>query len=126
MTNAVEIESHQLVRGRIAATIVGLLAAVAASSCCLLPVVLFTLGIGGAWIGTLVRLAPLQPYFIAATAVSLGTGYLLVYRSRVACANHGTCRTPIGDRLITSVLVLATVLVVLAIGFKSLAPLLSS
>ena len=126
MTNAVEIKSHQMVRGRIAATIVGLLAAVAASSCCLLPVVLFTLGIGGAWIGNLVRLAPLQPYFIAAAAVSLGAGYCLVYRSRVACANHGTCCTPIADRLVTSVLVLATVLVVLAIGFKFLAPLLSS
>jgi len=126
MTNAVDIESHQTVRGRIAATIAGLLAAVAASSCCLLPVVLFTLGVGGAWIGTLVRLAPLQPYFFAAAAVSLGTGYWLVYRARMACANHGTCRTAMVDRLVNSVLVLATVLVFLAVGFKFLAPLLSS
>lgn len=126
MTDVVDIESQQMVRGRIAATIVGLLAAVAASSCCLLPVLLFTLGISGAWIGNLVRLAPLQPYFFAAAAVSLGAGYWLVYRARMACANHGTCRTPIADRLVTSILVLATVLVVLAIGFKFLAPLLSS
>lgn len=126
MTNAVDIETHQMVRGRIAAGTVGLLVAVAASSGCLLPVVLFTLGIGGAWIGTLVRLAPLQPYFIAAAAVSLGAGYWLVYRARMECANHGTCRTAMADRLVNGVLVLATVLVVIAVGFKFLAPLLSS
>ena len=126
MTNAVDIESHRMVRGRIAATIVGLLAAVAASSCCLIPVVLFSLGIGGAWIGNLVRMAPLQPYFFAAAAVSLGAGYWLVYRARMACANHGMCRTATADRLVNSALVLATVLVVLAVAFKFVAPLLSS
>jgi mercuric ion transport protein len=29
----------------------GILGALAASSCCIIPLVLFTLGIGGAWIG---------------------------------------------------------------------------
>jgi len=125
-TNTVDTQLNDMVRGRIAAAIASLLAALAASSCCLLPVVLFTLGVGGAWIGNLVRLAPLQPYFIAAAAASLGAGYWLVYRSRNACANHGTCSTPIADRLVTSVLAVATVLVVLAIGFKFLAPMLSS
>src|SRR5882724_8305050 len=43
----------------------GLLGAVAASSCCMLPLLLFTLGASGPWIGMLVRLAPYQPYFIA-------------------------------------------------------------
>lgn len=126
MASAVGTQTHEIVRGRIAAAIASLAAAVAASSCCLLPVVLITLGIGGAWIGNLVRLAPLQPYFIAASAVSLGAGYWLVYRARIACASHGTCRSAMADRLVNSVLVLATVLVVLAIGFKFLAPLLSS
>lgn len=126
MTNAVDTESPDMAHGRIGAAIASLVAAIAASSCCLLPLVLFTLGMGGAWIGTLVRLAPLQPYFVAAASVSLGTGYWLVYRSRVACAPHGMCRAPIVDRIANIVLVLATVLVVLAVGFKFLAPLLSS
>ena len=126
ITNTVDPEAHELVRGRITAAIASLLAGIAASSCCLLPMVLFTLGVGGAWIGTLVRLAPLQPYFIAAAAISLGAGYWLVYRSRVACANRGTCHTPRADRLVKSLLVLATTLVVLAVGFKFVAPLLSS
>ena len=50
----------------------GILGALAASSCCILPVVLFTLGISGAWIGNLTALAPYQPIFLAATAGCLG------------------------------------------------------
>ncbi|CCE10378.1 Mercuric transport protein (Mercury ion transport protein) (fragment) [Bradyrhizobium sp. STM 3843] len=36
----------------------GLLGALAASSCCILPVVLFSLGISGAWIGNFTQLSP--------------------------------------------------------------------
>ena len=65
----------------------GILGAIAASSCCIAPLVLFGLGISGAWIGNLTALAPYQPYFIAATLACLGYGYWLVYRpSKVACA----------------------------------------
>jgi hypothetical protein len=49
----------------------GVLGALAASSCCILPLVLFGLGVSGAWIGNLTRLAPYQLYFIAGTAASL-------------------------------------------------------
>jgi mercuric ion transport protein len=41
----------------------GLLGALAASSCCIVPLALFTLGVGGAWIGNLAALEPYQPYF---------------------------------------------------------------
>lgn len=117
---------HDVSRSRNAAATGGLVGAIAASSCCMLPVVLFTLGAGGAWIGILVRLAPFQPYSIAAAAVCLGTGYRLVYRARVVCADRGSCSAPFADRLINSVLALATGLVVLAVGFNFVAPMLSS
>ncbi|MGH6880679.1 MAG: mercuric transporter MerT family protein, partial [Hypericibacter sp.] len=39
----------------------GVLGALAAMSCCILPLVLFALGISGAWIGNLTALAPYQP-----------------------------------------------------------------
>ena len=51
----------------------GLLGALAASSCCILPLTLFGLGMSGAWIGNFTQLAPYQPYFIAATIGFLGT-----------------------------------------------------
>src|SRR2546429_2566926 len=78
----------------------GLLGALVASSCCLLPLVLFGLGVSGAWIGNLTQLAPYQPFFITATITFLGYGYWLVYRSsKVACASGEACVRPWSNRL---------------------------
>jgi len=100
-----------------------LIGALAASSCRILPVVLFSLGIGGAWIGNLTQLAPYKPYFVVATAGLLGTGYWLVGRSaRAACAEDKTCARPLPNRLVKIVLVAATVIVLAAIGFDYIAP----
>jgi mercuric ion transport protein len=41
----------------------GLLGALATSSCCVLPLVLFSIGAGGGWIGKLTALARYQPVF---------------------------------------------------------------
>src|SRR5260221_3890563 len=74
----------------------GFLGALAASSCCILPLVLFSLGVSGAWIGNFTQLAPYQPYFIAATIGFLGYGHLLGYPSaQRCCAGRQACaRTP--------------------------------
>lgn len=102
----------------------GVLGAVAASSCCIVPLVLFGLGISGAWIGNLTRLAPYQPYFIAATVGCLGAGYWLRYRSRkTACAQDEACARPMPNRIVTIGFILATILVALALAFEFLAPL---
>jgi mercuric ion transport protein len=103
----------------------GLLGALAASSCCILPLVLFSLGISGAWIGRFTQLAPYQPYFIAATLAFLGTGYWLVHlASKRACAEGEACARPLPNRLVKAALVVATLLVIAALGFDFLAPLL--
>src|SRR5881392_2364400 len=79
----------------------GLLGALAASSCCILPLILFSLGVSGAWIGNFTQLAPYQPYFIAATICFLGYGYWLVYRSsKLACADGEVCARPLPNRLV--------------------------
>lgn len=102
----------------------GILGALAASSCCIVPLVLFSLGVSGAWIGNLTALAPYQPYFIAATVAFLGYGYWLVYRaSRVACGDGEACARPMPNRLVLTGLVLATALVAGALGFNVLAPI---
>src|SRR6267142_7186060 len=102
----------------------GVLGTLAASSCCILPLVLFGLGVSGAWISNLTRLAPYQPYFIAATAACLGGGYWLWYRSRkIACAGGEVCARPLPNRMVTMGLILATVLVIGALALDFLAPL---
>lgn len=103
----------------------GLLGALAASSCCILPVLLFSLGVSGAWIGNFTQLAPYQPYFLAATLVFLGSGYWLVHRApKRACADGEACARPLPNRLVRAALVAATILVIAALGFDFLAPLL--
>ncbi len=102
----------------------GLLGALAASSCCILPLVLFGLGVSGAWIGNFTRLAPYQPCFIAATLPFLGYGYWLVYRSSTrTCADGEACARPLPNRIVKTSLILATILVAAALGLDFIAPL---
>ena len=100
----------------------GMLGALAATSCCIVPLGLFTLGIGGAWIGNLTALAPYQPIFIAATLIFLGTGYYLVYRRRGAACADGKCRARLLPRRgVKLALWAATALVASAIAFPYMA-----
>ena len=102
----------------------GLLGALAASSCCILPLALFGLGVSGAWIGNFTRLAAYQPYFIAATLAFLGYGYWLVYRTSTrACTDGDACARPLSNRIVKTSLILATILVVVALGLDFIAPL---
>ena len=100
----------------------GMLAALAASSCCILPLALFSIGVSGAWIGNFTGLAPYQPYFVAAALISLGAGYRAVYRSSKNCAGHGECARGLPNALVRAVLIAATVLVAAALGFDFIAP----
>src|SRR5260370_32535829 len=102
----------------------GVLGALAASSCCIVPLVLFGLGVSGAWIANLTRLAPYQPYFIAATVGCLRVRYWLRYRSRkTACAQGEACARPLPNRVVTIGLILATVLIIGALALDFIAPL---
>jgi mercuric ion transport protein len=106
------------------ASLGGILAALGAASCCVVPFALFTLGISGAWISNLTALEPYQPIFAAVTVGFLGYGLYLVYRKpRVACAEGSYCAKPGSGRLAKIGLWTATVLVVIALGFPKLAPL---
>lgn len=112
-------------RGQQLFTAAGILGALAASSCCIVPLSLFGLGISGAWIGNLTQFAPYQPYFIAGTVACLGGGYWLVYRSgKRACAEGEACARPLPNRIVKTGLVFATLLVIGALALDFLAPLL--
>jgi mercuric ion transport protein len=103
----------------------GILGAVAASSCCIVPLLLFSVGVSGAWIGNLTRLAPYQPIFIAVTLGCLGYEYWLVRSARrAACAEGAACSRPLPNRVVTIALIAATLLVAAAVAFDFLAPLI--
>lgn len=102
------------------------LGAIAMSSCCIVPLVLFSLGITGAWIGNLAALYPYKLYFFIATAAFLGFGFYRVYRkpSAVACDANGQCGTPLSIRITKAALWLSAALVLAALAFPYYAPLL--
>jgi mercuric ion transport protein len=101
-----------------------ILGALAASSCCILPLVLFSLGISGAWIANFTALAPYKPYFATGTLALLGYGYYLVHvKAKQACVD-GSCVRPLPNRFVKSVLWVATVLIVAALSFDTIAPLI--
>ena len=108
-----------------------LLGALAMSSCCILPLVLFSLGVTGAWIGNLAALYPYKLYFFIATAGFLGAGFYGAYRKPkaaawegAACEGDGYCGTPISGRINKAILWGSTVLVLAALAFPYYAPLL--
>lgn len=108
----------------------GFLGALAVSTCCILPLALFSLGLGGAWIGNLTALAPYKPLFAVLTAAVLGYGFFRVYRKPTqacgggdACAGDG-CGRPASNRLMKVGLWAASILAVVGFAFDYVAPLM--
>lgn len=102
----------------------GILGAVLASSCCILPLVLVLLGVSGAWIGSLTALEPYKWYFLTATAALLGLGFWQVYfRSMPACEGDAVCARPHTAVVVQGILWLGAVLALLAATVDLWAPL---
>ncbi len=97
--------------------------AILASSCCIVPFALLTLGVSGAWIGNLTALEPYKPYVVAMTLVFIGMGFWHVYfRARPVCAEGSYCARPHSSIITKSALWIATVLVLLAMTIGWWAP----
>jgi|TARA_R110002012_G_scaffold104644_3_gene245241 mercuric ion transport protein len=103
----------------------GILGALAASTCCIVPLILFSLGVSGAWIGNLTALEPYKPIFIVITLGFLGYGYWMVYRKPKACTEGATCARPLPNRLVKSALWASTILIVIALFWNWIAPVVA-
>ncbi len=109
-------------RGRLLAA-GGIFGALIASSCCVAPLVLVTLGVSGAWIGNLTALEPYKPYFLTVTALLLLGGFWHVYfKPKKVCAEGSYCAQPASNLLTKSVLWIATLLVLLSATVNLWAP----
>ncbi len=104
----------------------GVVGALAVSSCCIVPLVLFSLGITGAWIGGLTALYPYKWYFFVPAAGFIAGGFYMVYRKPdgSACAADSACASPISDRINKIALWFSTALVLAALAFPYAAPAL--
>lgn len=102
----------------------GVLAALGASSCCVLPLILFSFGIGGAWIGNLTALSRYQPAFVVLALAFLVAGFWRVYRQPKVCAPGSACAQPGSNRAAKIGLWTAAVLIFAALAFPYAAPLM--
>ena len=94
----------------------GLIGGVLASSCCVLPLALVSLGISGAWIGQLTALSPYQPYFLIAALALLGAGFWQAYwRKPEVCLPNSVCSEPRSGAVAKSVLWIGTLFVFAAL-----------
>jgi mercuric ion transport protein len=91
--------------------------AVAASICCLGPLALALLGLGGG--ALLLKFEPYRPYLLATTGLFLGSAFFLIYRRPLPeqCAPGSACAQPSRRRGQRIVLWIVAAVVALAAGF---------
>lgn len=107
------------------ATGAGVLGALALTSCCILPLVLVSLGVTGVFIGQLTAFYAYKWVTFGFAAVALGYGFWKAYRPVPAEACHdGACARPVDRTPMRGLLWGALVLVGLALAFPALSPLL--
>lgn len=96
--------------------------AVAMTSCCILPLVAFTLGASGAWVGRMSALYVYRPYFLAFAAAALAWGFWRYYGppSRV-CAPGSLCADPRKRAVMRGALWLALAVVLFSLAFPWIA-----
>lgn len=84
-------------QGRIA-LLIGGLAALLASTCCLGPLALLALGFSGAWISNLSVLEPYRAGFIALALGALFFAWQHIWRPATACDPGEACARPPAQR----------------------------
>jgi len=103
------------------ALLVGGLAAILASTCCLGPLVLVALGLSGAWIGNLTLLEPYRPFFIGGALVALFFAGRRIFRPARACEPGEVCAVPRARRVYKIVFGIVSALVLIALVYPYVA-----
>lgn len=86
--------------------------------CCIGPVVLAVLGVGGA--GLFSKFANLRPYLMGMTGVFLGLAFFLTYRKRKVKCEDGTCKIRRASKWNKIALWAGTILIVFFMVFPQL------
>lgn len=101
----------------------GILGALLASSCCIVPLILVSLGVSGTWIGSLTALEPYKPWFIAVSVFFIGYGFWYVYfKQPESCEDDSYCATTESSRLTKTALWIGSFIVLAAATIDYWAP----
>jgi mercuric ion transport protein len=104
----------------------GAVAALAASACCLGPLILVSMGIGGAWVSNLTMLEPFRPLFVTVALLCMVVAYRRIYRAPEAqtCVPGTLCGSPEGNKTYRALFWVVSLLVLVALAYPYLMPLL--
>lgn len=104
-------------RSSLAALLGAVAAAIGASVCCVVPLLLVLAGISGAWIVNLTELEAWRPWFSAITLLCLAWAFWMLYGPASHCRIEGVCVDPRQLRRRRRWLWIATVLISLLLLF---------
>jgi mercuric ion transport protein len=104
------------------ALLAGGAAAILASTCCLGPLVLVTLGLSGAWIANLTALEPYRPVFIAAAVAALCVAWRRLWRPAAACRPGVACAAPRINAAYKALFGIVCALTLVALAFPHVVP----
>ncbi|PYV68093.1 MAG: mercuric ion transporter MerT [Acidobacteria bacterium] len=99
----------------------GGLAAILASTCCLGPLILISLGFSGAWIGNLTVLEPYRPFFIVAAVLALSFAGRQIFRPAHPCNPGEVCALPRARGVYKSLFWSCAILVLVALVYPYVA-----
>lgn len=102
--------------------IAGIFAAIAASTCCIGPLLLLALGVSGSWIGNLKAFEPVRPLFIGLTLLFLGLAFRKLYLVPQSCAVDAPCAKPAALSKQRTIFWIVTALVLAVIAFPWVGP----
>lgn len=99
-----------------------ILAAIGASVCCVGPLLLLSLGIGGAWMSTLTSMQTVRPVFLILTLVFIGLGYRKLYLIPDSCEEGEACASPEFKQKQRTTFWVGSVFILLLLAFPWYAP----
>lgn len=128
MTSETEIASAEKTdTGARVGTVGSVLGALAMTSCCILPLVLVSFGVGGVWIAQLTALYAYKWYTFTIAGGFIAYGFYRVYRAEAGeCRAGTTCARPVNRRIMKASLWTATVVTLIAVIFPYVTPYILS
>ena len=99
-----------------------ILGAIGASVCCVGPLLLLSLGIGGAWMSALTSMESVRPFFIVLTLIFIGLGYWKLYLQPDNCDEGEVCAIPEVKQKQRIVFWIGSALILLLLAFPWYAP----
>ncbi|HIG08131.1 MAG TPA: hypothetical protein EYQ55_07500 [Methylococcaceae bacterium] len=102
--------------------ICAILAAIGASLCCVAPLLLLSLGIGGAWMSTLTSMQAVRPLFFILSLIFIGLGYRKLYWVPQHCSEGEVCALPYNMKRQRTTFWLGSAFILLLLAFPWYAP----